>query len=224
MADGERDDQALDDSTVGDGNCVVQPGDCLSQIAGNFGFHWKTLWDLPENAKLKQKRKDPNVLLPGDRLYVPNLRVKHHDAATDKQHQFMLTGSPARLRLRFIDDGDPIAGEPYVLNIDGDLRDGTLDASGKLDVSIPPTAKSARLTIGNDEPIMIQLGAVDPITTVSGIQGRLNNLGFNPGPIDSKMGPRTCHAIQRFQDRNSLNVTGKPDDATRAKLLEIHGC
>jgi N-acetylmuramoyl-L-alanine amidase len=225
MADGyQEDDRAPDDSAVGDGNYTVQPGDCLSQIAATFGFDWKTLWNLPENASLRQNRKDPNVLFPGDRVYVPNLRIKHHDAATDKRHQFRLKGSPARLRLRFIDDGDPLAGEPYVLSVDGDLRNGTLDANGQLDVSILPTAKSIQLTIGNDEPITLKLGGVDPITTVSGVQGRLSNLGFNPGPIDNKMGPQTRHAIGRFQNRYGLEVTGKPDEATRAKLLKIHGC
>lgn len=42
---------------------VVQKGDCLSSIAFGFGFLPDTLLNHPANAGLKQKRKDPNILL-----------------------------------------------------------------------------------------------------------------------------------------------------------------
>ena len=222
--DDQADDEQPDNSTVGDGNYVVRSGDCLSKIAGAFGFDWQTLWDLPENLELKQKRKDPNVLFPGDQLYVPNLRVKHHDAETDKLHRFQRKGTPARLRLRFLEDGDARQYESYVLNIDGDLRNGTLDKDGKLNEWIPPTADSVEITIGDDDPMTLKLGTVDPIAKISGVQGRLSNLGFDPGPIDNKIGPKTRHAIRRFQNKFDLDVTGQPDQTTRDKLVETHGC
>ena len=223
-ADYDPEDESEDNSALGDGNYVVRPGDCLTKIAGAFGFDWQTLWNLPENCELKQKRKDPNVLFPGDRIFVPDLRLRHHDSATNKRHTFRRKGVPAKLRLRFLEDGDPRELEPYLLNVDGDVRKGTLSQDGHLEEWIPTNADSVQITLGDDDPITINLGTVDPITKVSGVQGRLSNLGFDPGPIDNKMGPKTRRAIRKFQNQHDLEITGELDEDTRKTLVEVHGC
>ncbi len=41
------------------------------------------------------------------------------------------------------------------------------------------------------------------------IQECLKKQGFDPGPIDGKMGPKTREAIKHFQERNSLKVDGR---------------
>ena len=49
---------------------TVKQGDYLAKIAAQFGFtNLKTIWDDPQNAKLKELRKNPNVLFPGDQLF-----------------------------------------------------------------------------------------------------------------------------------------------------------
>jgi hypothetical protein len=209
---------------VGQGNYEVQHGDCLTSIAGRFGFLWETLWNLPENAELKYTRKNPNVLLPGDRLTIPEIKLRQYTAETDKQHSFVKLGTPAKLRLRFFEDGEPRAGESYVLTIGGEVRFGKLDGNGQLLEPIPPTADSARLSINNEDPIALKLGTVDPITEISGIQGRLSNLGYYGGQIDKIIGPKTRAALRHFQQRSGLPATGKVTQATRDKLLEAHGC
>ncbi len=70
----------------------------------------------------------------------------------------------------------------------------------------------------------LKFGEMDPLTEISGVQGRLNNLGFPCGPIDGILGLRTCQALKRFQSREDLPITGRPDDATLQKLKEVHGC
>ncbi|MBC7927680.1 MAG: LysM peptidoglycan-binding domain-containing protein, partial [Bryobacteraceae bacterium] len=35
---------------------IVQAGDCVSSIAEYYGFDWERLWNLPENATVKQSR------------------------------------------------------------------------------------------------------------------------------------------------------------------------
>jgi LysM domain len=54
-------------------NYKVRQGDHLSDIATALGFSsYETIWNHPKNAKLKQKRVNPNVLFPGDTLFIPD--------------------------------------------------------------------------------------------------------------------------------------------------------
>src|SRR5689334_3939109 len=98
---------------------TARRGDCMTSIASQFGFLADTLWDLPENVQLKQERNDLNVLYPGDVVYVPDLRPGIVDGATDQLHQFVKKQSPAIVRLRLTDDGEPRAGVPYSLSVEG---------------------------------------------------------------------------------------------------------
>ena len=50
---------------------TVQSSDCMSSIAYENGFFWKTLWNLPDNTALKAQRKNPNVLMTGDIVHIP---------------------------------------------------------------------------------------------------------------------------------------------------------
>jgi N-acetylmuramoyl-L-alanine amidase len=212
-------------ATRGSGDYEVQPGDCLSSIAFEHGFFWKTLWQLEENADLKHARKNPDILLPGDLVTVPPIRIKKVTGETDQRHRLQLKGVPVRLRLRFLESGEPLAGEPYVIRIDDEERSGDLDDDGHLTESIRPNARVAEIRVGtSDEWIKIPLGTVDPIDTISGVQGRLRNLGFPSGPIDGIFGPKTRAALRRFQKAYDLDVTSEPDSDTRDKLAEIYGC
>jgi len=53
------------------------------------------------------------------------------------------------------------------------------------------------------------------------IQEGLLALGFDPGPIDGLMGPRTSGALKKFQEANGLPATGEADGATKGKLAEL---
>lgn len=51
------------------------------------------------------------------------------------------------------------------------------------------------------------------ILTVRSIQQSLGRLGYDPGPADGSVGPRTRAAIQRYQQDNGLAVDGQPSAA-----------
>ncbi len=208
---------------VGQGHYTVRDGDCMSSIAERYGFFWQTLWDLPENAELKRVRQNPNILLAGDRVTVPPLRMRQEQRATDARHMFQRRGTPAKLVMRFLASGEPRGGEEYVLNVDGDVRVGHLSREGELYEKIPPTAREVTVSLGDGEPIMLTLGSLDPLSEVSGVQGRLNNLGFAAGAVDGVLGPVTEYAIREFQRRYELTETGRVDAAFLGKLGEIHG-
>jgi Putative peptidoglycan binding domain len=49
-----------------------------------------------------------------------------------------------------------------------------------------------------------------PGNIVYGIQSSLNHLGYDVGPPDGVMGPRTAEAISQYQYANRLPVDGQP--------------
>src|SRR4249920_494288 len=53
---------------------TVLQGECLSSIAHDFGFgDWHVIYDHPQNASFKTKRPNPNLIYPGDELFIPDL-------------------------------------------------------------------------------------------------------------------------------------------------------
>src|SRR5271157_624781 len=115
----------------------VQAGDCMSSIAYEHGFFWQTLWNDSSNAELKAKRKNPNVLLPGDVVHIPDLTVKQESGATEQQHKFMLKAVPEKLRMTLRDHKhQPRPNLDYIITIDGNSRRGCTDGNGELVESI----------------------------------------------------------------------------------------
>jgi hypothetical protein len=55
---------------------------------------------------------------------------------------------------------------------------------------------------------------------VAEMQARLRDLGYNPGPVDGKMGKGTIAALKSFQHDNNLAVTGHADAATVDRLRQ----
>jgi N-acetylmuramoyl-L-alanine amidase len=221
---------ALSDATtgaLGSGDYVVQPGDCLTSIAARHGHFWQTLWELPANAELRAARVDPNVLLPGDRVTIPSIQVKQSECATGRKYVFRRRGVPAFLRLQFFHGGEPRARVPYTISVDGrELPAGDLDAEGRLCVAIPCNAALARIVVGSGTHAKrhtVRLGRLDPVTELTGLQARLNNLGFMCGPVDGWPGPRTVAAIRAFRRAQGLEEQGCADAAVRSRLLALHG-
>jgi N-acetylmuramoyl-L-alanine amidase len=202
----------------------VRRGDCLASIAKQYGFtDWKKIYEAAENAELRRKRPNPNVLYPGDLVVIPAKSEKWVPAATTNRHIFHVKGPSTVLRLVMKDRSlKPLGGKAFELFVDGSLLEsGTSQADGLIEVRIPEDARRGVLRfLGNDYPL--DLGALDPISRVTGVQQRLNNLGYQAGAEDGVVGPKTRLAVARFQSDQELEVTGVIDDATRAKLLEIH--
>jgi Putative peptidoglycan binding domain len=54
---------------------------------------------------------------------------------------------------------------------------------------------------------------------VRAAQQALRDKGFDPGPADGTMGPKTTAAVKEFQQKNNLTVTGTLDADTRDRLM-----
>ena len=201
---------------------TVGAGESIPSIANENGFFWETIWNHPSNASLKAKRKDPNVLFEGDEVFVPELELREETRPTDQDHKFVLKGEPVKFKLRLCRLDEPRANEPYILEIDGQLFQGTTDGDGKLEQLIPGNADGGRLILrGGEEIHAVKIGHLDPIDEPNGIQQRLNNLGFDC-PIDGEIGEETHAALAEFQAKYDLEVSGEPDDQTKTKLKELH--
>lgn len=213
----------------------LQQGDCLSSIALTRGFDPKTVWDHGDNADLRERRQNPNALLPGDALFVPEIEEKDEPAPTDTLTTFKLNVGPIRLRVRLTKHTKPRADEAYKLELfssaapgkpgTGDSTlEGQTDGDGWIDQPIPITAKSASLSLREGKELHeLRIGHLDPHDEDTGVQGRLRGLGFYFGKIDGEVGPKTKAAIRRFQKANELTVTGELDDATASKLRDAYG-
>lgn len=197
----------------------------MSSISYDRGFFWQTLWNHSSNADLKSERKDPNVLMEGDIIHIPDLTLKQESGATEKRHRFKKKGVPAKLRLRLLEANKPRANEAYRLIIDeGLIIQGTTDGEGKLEQSIPPDASACRLIMGDgQDEYTLLLGNLDPIDQLTGIQARLNSLGFFCGPVDGKMGADTRAAVMAFQETHGQCADGVPGPQTQAKLKDVYG-
>jgi hypothetical protein len=211
---------------VGEGNYVVKQGDCVESLAVTTGHFWQTLWNLPENAALKAARGSPNLLLPGDQLYVPEIRPIEVDAVTEERHRFVRKGVPSKLRLRIMQGNQPRGSEPYQLVIDGTASQGTTDTDGWIEINMPPDAQSGELVVGPDaltrQVFPLDLGGMDPITEITGVQKRLRNLGY-PCDATGEIDDETRSALAMFQVSVDLEASGELDQTTRQTLKEAHG-
>ncbi len=224
---------------AGNGDYVVSEGECLESIAFNRRLLWQTIWNHPNNKSLKEAR-DRNILLPGDRLFIPPVDPKSLDAATEVRHKYVRKGLQSRFRIQILEwvrsdsedsDDDSVFSRPrpqvpYVLVIDGQSTSGTTDAEGWIDEPISPGAVGGSLTLDPGTPQAysrsVVLGGLDPLDAASGICQRLANLGFLANPSCPSDSPEFQDALKAFQSANHLNPTGTADGDTLSRLQQIH--
>lgn len=211
---------------------IVVQGDCLSSIAARNGFNdWRTIYNDPQNESFRQERPDPNLIYPGDEIFIPDKTIQSLPSATDQRHRFELHNPSTSLRV-FLKDGDdrPYANMKFILTVDNVDFPGNTNAEGLVEQAINPLAKTAELSVfanGDDGPPAVwtlALGHLDPLKTLKGIQARLNNLGFDAGPVDGIDGPLTRAGVKAFQAKHGLTVDGIAGPKTQSKLKEVYGC
>lgn len=203
----------------------VKQGEHLIRIANAYGFSgYRPIWDHPENAALKKRRTDPNILYPGDVVYIPDRETKQERCVTGQRHRFRLERQPCLLRLVLKDiDSRPIANTDCTLQAESEVYQLVTDSGGLVEQAIPKEAEQGKLIIPERE-LALRIGHLDPANEPSGQQGRLNNLGYfagPPGQPDEEGLLRS--AIEEFQCDQKLPVSGACDAGTLAALLREHG-
>ncbi len=206
----------------------VQQGETLLGLAAANGLEgWQDILDRPENAELKKKRTDPGILKAGDRVFIPNKEMGHEPAAVDAKHTFKIGPPKAWIRLAVKDAaGQAYAGKKYELAVAGKTVSGNLPADGVVEQAVPIDTTAGTLTVWTADGVSqvweLKIGYMDPADEVSGIQARLNNLGFDCGGADGVEDEETQAAVRAFQVLTGLEPTGAIDDALREKLLSFY--
>ena len=205
---------------------IIRQGDCLSSIAAGTGFLWNTIWNHAGNAELRNNRRDPNILHPGDVLTIPPLQLKEIPCSTEARHQFVKKAVQVKFKMRLLQEGEPRSNVAYKFRVNGTTKEGVTDAGGFLTVPIPPNAAVGKLSILDRGEIVeeydIELGHLDPPDEVSGVQKRLKNLAFycrETGKLDEE----TKVAIAAFRAKHSLEGSGAIDNSLIEKLKTVHG-
>ena len=201
----------------------IKQGESVISLSEKHGLFVETIWNHPENAELKEKRRDMNILMPGDVLFIPDKRLKEVRRPTNNVHKFKRKGIPALFRLQLFDIEEPRANQEYSLEIDGKIYNGKTDSRGVLEKTIPTNSKKGVLIIGEQSyRLEINFGYLDPINEIAGVKKRLNNMGYDCGEPNNKLDEQVQIQLRLFQKRFSLEPTGEADSPTLAKLEELH--
>jgi N-acetylmuramoyl-L-alanine amidase len=228
----------------------VKDGEWVGSIAMSYGFaDWeKSVWQHPKNAKLRERRENPHVLAIGDELFIPPRLQKDESVDTDKKHRFKLKVPNEVLRIHVLGpEGEPLKNEKYELTIHCESGSGVFkqqntqtDDNGVLTEKIPSSSRNGSLliprleyTIPFDFGYLTPMDLSDESKLIRGAQERLEDIGFDPGPIDGIDGPLTRTAVEAFQrfcqenkEQNGIDagpVDGVIGEKTRAALQKYYG-
>lgn len=210
----------------------VKAGDHISAIAATFGFeNFFAIWENAKNDELRNLRADPNQLVAGDELFIPDRLVPVFSRVTASSHDVVVRLARLSLGVRLLDRKmKPIASQEVVLTVpppeDGEPRSSQLelvtDGDGKVKTEISKSALIASLVVG-ELSLSLKIGELDPVDENSGLAQRLNNLGYFVPPEAERDEDELRSAIEEFQLEQGIEVTGENDSALQQKVLEIHG-
>lgn len=204
---------------------VVKQGDYLEKIAHALGIDADEVWNDPKNAEIKEKR-DPNLLHPGDILYVPDCKRQWLPLKAGADNLYISKVPRTTIRLAFKDLDEPRANEPYVIRGMGEPEEGTTDGDGVIEVKVPVHIREIQITFPKARiTYPVHIGDMDPVGETSGVRKRLQHLGYlwalEAGEADDPEAMDRL-AILAFQQDQGLEATGIMDEATRAALANAH--
>ncbi|WP_437547270.1 peptidoglycan-binding protein [Sorangium sp. So ce367] len=210
---------------------VVRQGDYLTQIAHRRGFSAEEVWNCPANKELRRRRANPDILQPGDVLYLPDGPEGCDPMPLEigGENRFAATTPTVEVRLvlRRV-DGTAFANKPFRVQGAGmPPLDGTTGGDGLALFCVPVQVREVDLSLDDGSlRCRVRVGHMDPADEPSGIAKRLSHLGYlarvdlgEAEPAARALG----EALKAFQRAKGLPETGSVDDATRDALVQVHG-
>jgi putative peptidoglycan binding protein len=204
---------------------TVSQGETASKIASDAQLADSTvIWRHPSNRDIAGQR-DPNLLYPGDELFVPEKEQKEVPADTGLTHRYKMKVPKNKLRLQMLDgDKEPIPEADYSLTVGDDTWSGQTSDDGWIMHDVPVGATSGTLDFAGRN-IELEIGSLDPIEYVEGVKARLMNLGYKISAVDADdTSDEYKDAVKAFQSDFQLTVDGIVGPQTRGKLKDVYGC
>ena len=159
---------------------VIKQGDYLDLLAHVFDFDADTVWNDPANDELRKRRPNPNMLCPTDILYIPTQAARRpvtHSLVTGQTNTFVSTPPTVDVSLKFADPNR--ASQAFTMPELGSLTGLATGADGSTTFKVPVTLKSFTVVFTSDgASFTCKTGHLDPISTLSGVAQRLQNLGY----------------------------------------------
>lgn len=212
---------------------TVKQGENFNLIAKQHNIaDWRDIYRHADNAELRKKRPNPNILQPGDQVIIPDLVKPKVMIRSGTHHAFVLAGGNQKLQLRIVDHTNtPLGGLKTVLTVDGAQKTMTTDKAGQLQVAltradIQEIPLDIYLKADDKTPshlFLLKLSHLDPPDTLAGLQARLNSLGHDCGVVDGVYGAKTRAGIESFQRSQKMPVTGKPDPDVYKAVQTAYG-
>lgn len=205
-----------------DGRHTVVAGEWASSIAHAYGIEdWKeSVWNDANNSDLQVKR-DPYVLAPADKVFIPEIGTKRDDAATTKRHTYQIGNDRDVFRLRLVGrNGAPLKDTDVHWSYTAMESAGVADvirtnADGYIKIQCPRDTIEIRIRYQFHDPAakanvpcsaVFDMGHLRPMredddeqVRALGVQARLRGLGFMRGPLSGEVDPQTLAAVRGFR-------------------------
>jgi hypothetical protein len=128
---------------------TIAEGDCCSSLAAANGFgDYKGIYDDGANAALKASRPNPNMMVVGESITIPDRGKKDAPAKTNATAKFKLKAHGVKLHIRLRDNADgALQARAWRLTVGPDKFEGH---GATIKQAINPVATAATLEIDLD--------------------------------------------------------------------------
>jgi Putative peptidoglycan binding domain len=210
---------------------IVRQGDHLARLAYVHGFDATEVWNHENNNGLREMGRKPELLAPGDILYLPGKPKESLAFYAGTSNRYQARVPVVNVALAFKDADQVLSDEPYEIHglgtdgSDGQTEERKTDSEGKVSLELPVTTREVTIVFPRQNiAYEVRVGDMDPVAEMSGIQKRLENLGYLPRDREGGFeGAYLQAAIAEFQKRHGLAPTGTLDDNTSNLLKDEHG-
>jgi hypothetical protein len=230
----------------------VEQGEFLAKIAQKYGFtDYKAIWNHPKNAQLKKKRVSPNVLNPGDMLFIPDKTERQESRGTTKVHNFVASARKVELQIVLTDvSKNPVDGATGTLKVEKSILTANSGGDGLIKYEIPISSEKGDLTVESEKLIAggrripLVIGHLNDLETEpfdsapekaseqrAAWRDRLNNMGFFAGYEDTDeeqfrwaLEEFQCEHMKKDNSSPKAKPSGVCDAETRDAMRAAYGC